>query len=160
MIVHQFTFETSSHLAGKATRFYIWRRAGWQIVALTLAVLVLLVMFAEGAREWYLFLLMGYGCAKLLAWISFYRRSLSYVRNMSDASVEVSLTEDGMEMKDSTGGGDVKWTASVNVWKAKDFWLFSYGNTRIYTYMPAAVLTDEVQHFIESRVVQSGGSIT
>ena len=62
-------------------------------------------------------------------------------------------------MSDSAGGCSVNWNAPVSVWKSPHVWLFAYSGTRIYTYIPLGVLSEETQRFIEEKVIEYGGAV-
>lgn len=157
----QFSFDTSVSLARTAARLYIWRRAGWRLVALFVATLCLLtVLLADGGQEWYLFLFLGIAFAKLVAWFSFYLRSGQYVDEMESKRVQVVISEDGIQMEDVDGGANLKWTAPISVLTSSRVWLFSYGKTKIYTYMPIEVLSEEIRSFIEKKAIEGGGKVS
>lgn len=154
------TFESSPELARLAARRFIRRQAGaWLLIIGSVAIgcMVALVM---GFHDWYLIVGVVLSCGFVFLWGNYYRRSDEAFRSMPDPTITVRLKEDCIEFETSEHASQLKWSRIKQVWKFHDVWLLFTYDRNSYALIPTVALTDEAAEFIETHVLDHGGSVT
>ena len=156
----EFKFDSTPELARQATRLMIWRRAGWWIVLMCLALVALIILLVSGSREWYLYVALGIGLSKLYAWCAYYKKSAKPFSELGDPTVNVRVDEVGINMQLETGNATIKWEAPINLYLSRELWLLGYFSDRTYTVFPASCMSEEVQEFMKRKIVENGGKLS
>lgn len=157
---YEFTYESTPELAQQAAKLMIWRRAGWWLVAMCVALVVLLVLLAGGSREWYLYVALGIGISKLSAWFAYYKKSAKPFSELRDRTVNVRVDEKGIEFQLQTGGSRIAWEAPMNLRVSEKLWLIGYFSDRTYAVIPSACMEEVVQEYLKKKIVEGGGTIS
>lgn len=154
-----FSYDASPELARMAARKYIWRRAGIWLILNAIILLVCLILLVMGDRNWYVFVFPAIAFVKLWAWLSSYHKSASMLENVTDRKVTVKVNDDSLEMQFADAETKVKWSHPLGIQKYKALWLITFQSTNDRTYIPVDALSEEVQTFIEKKVVENGGTV-
>jgi hypothetical protein len=156
---YEVSFDTTPALARSAARCYIWRRTGvWLILTFGLAV-VSLAMVINGNRSLPVVVLLTLACFKSYLWLRFYLRSDEPFRKMKNPRVAALFDDRGIKMGTDQTNVELSWNMPMRVWKFRPLWIFSVLGSRVYTFIPTAVLSEELQQFIEQKVTSNGGTI-
>ncbi len=157
---YEVSFKTTPVLARRAARCYIWRRSGvWLILTFGLVVVSLAIVLS-GDRSWPVIALLTLACFKGYLWIRFYLRSDEPFREMKDPGVTAVFDDGGMKMGTDQTKVELSWTMPMRVWRFRPLWIFSVYGSRVYTFIPTEVLSEELQRFIEKKVAKNGGTVT
>lgn len=157
---YEFTYESTPELARRAAQLMIWRRAGWWLVAMCIALVILLALLAVGERGWFLYVALGIGLSKLYAWFAYYRKSAQPFSDLSDPQVNVQVDEAGIEFQLKDGGSRIAWTAPIHLRISEKLWLLGYFSDRAYTIIPTTCMEKDVQDFIQTKVTENGGRVS
>ncbi|QEG37456.1 YcxB family protein [Bythopirellula goksoeyrii] len=157
---YEFTYNATPELARQAALRYIWRCAGWWLIFLVIAVLFCLISLLNGDHSWYVILLLTAASIKIWVWIRSYLKAGSTVQAVANPKVTVFVDDEHLEMKYAETDTKVNWKAPIEIWRFKEIWLITHLDTKTSTYIPTNVLPDDVQRFIEAKVVENGGNIS
>jgi len=156
---YEFSYEATPDLAKMAARKYIWRRAGLWLILNAIVLLSCLFLMVAGDRNWYVFVLPTIASVKLWAWLNSYLKSGESSEKVTDRKVTVSLTEEAMQMNYAQAETKVSWSHPMSVLKYKALWLITFIDTNDRTYIPSDALSEEIQAFIERKVIENGGTV-
>lgn len=160
---YEVTAEYTEALVKTATRRFIGKFLGWDYLAVWLVMLaVFIVLFALGQRGWLvgalgMLIALSAGLA-VMVWITFHRRALGTFRKMTTPVATFTFEDDSIAVASDLSTGTLKWTAIQKLWCFPEAWLLFVAKG-VYSTLPTACLTAEVQQFIIEKLVKQGTAI-
>ena len=146
-----------------ATRRFIGKFLGWDYLIVWEVMLVaFVVLLTFGERGWLVgalgMLIVLSAAVAVMVWVTFHRRALGTFRKMTNPVANFTFDDDGIAVSSELSTGTLKWQAVQKLWCFPEAWLLFVAKG-VYSTLPTACLTPEVQQFIVEKLKNQGTKI-
>lgn len=162
--MHEAVLTYDSQLVRQAMRAYWWRVVGLRfIVGTALIAISLGFAIARGDTSW----VTGVLASVLVLGIAFvvaiyvipYRRAIRKLTEMRGPHATLQASDSALSMSSGAGSATLPWSAVIEVWQFRTFWLLFFSKAQFVT-VPLANVAPETAAFILARVKASGGKVS
>ena len=153
---------TESLIKRTTMRFWIRFIAWHGFAAVALGIALLTYWLLTGDSSWYVG---AFGAVLVLAiftgssvYCVYRNRALATLRRMIEPTVTMDFSDAGISTQSDLGGGNLSWRAITKIWTFPEAWLVFTSEWHYFT-IPTDALTDDIQQFINRKVLEHGGKV-
>lgn len=152
----EITYELTLPLVRRVAARYVWRKAGWALMVVSLCGLFGVILCWHSPERPLAWVLVILAVSYWYRWTQYWLRIPRQFSDPKDRKGSLRVDEEGLHLTSIHGESNVKWSGIKQIWRfPQALLLFWNKDVSIFSIIPTEPLGEELVEFIKDKVCES-----